>query len=104
MTYSQTDIYDIIANATCASTTVGFTSLKAEMFNQSCQKCLLKKTIYLNNLIKVLSRYYNQPTDDKCLSSTELQLVIDNINQLCDCDCCQDLADKMADIPSSWVI
>jgi len=112
MTYSYEDIQEIRLKAQCCFPVLTYNLILAGKLNDPCYNLLLLQTKMLDYYMNALRRYkpegyeftvngtvyYTQTEDDACLSTEDLQWVIEGIRGICQCSSCLDTTELLNDI------
>jgi hypothetical protein len=102
MARSQENFLNVIAKAQCCAADMAWKALKQEMFLKADRVTAFKNVRVINYLVKLLNRYYTSvyiDSEDSCLSSTDIENIIEQIQMLCDnCGCCSDVDTLLKDI------
>lgn len=102
MARSQENFYNVIAKAQCCAADMAWKALKQEMFLKADRVSTFKSVRLINALIDLLNRYYTAvyvDLESSCISSTEIEDIIEQIQMLCDnCGCCTDAETILKDI------
>lgn len=99
---TQKELSNIILKTQCCIADMAYKSLKAEMFLKNNTNQLFKNVKYAQSLLDIMNRYYDVMyiiVDIPCITSTQLDTIIQKIQSLCDsCGCCTDSNDLLKDI------
>jgi hypothetical protein len=112
MTYSDNDIYEIRLKAQCCFPVLTYNLILAGKLNDPCYETLALQVKMLEYYINALKHYkplgyaytvndavfYTQTADDECLSTEDLQWVIEGIRGICQCSSCIDVTELLNDI------
>lgn len=112
MTYSYEDIQEIRLKAQCCFPVLAYNLILAGKVNDPCVENLALQVKMLDVYMNALKRYrplgyeyisnddvfYTQTADDECLSTEDLQWVIEGIRSICQCSNCLDQTELLKDI------
>lgn len=112
MTYTYNDIQEIRLRAQCCFPNITYNIILAERSGNPCSNTLKLQAKMLSFYMDALKRYkpvdyefiinnetfYLQTEDDMCLSTSDLQWIIEGIRGICQCSSCLDTSKLLTDI------
>jgi len=112
MTYTYEDIQEIRLKAQCCLPVLTYNIIIAERSGNPCATTLKLQATMLEYYMDALKRYrpldyeyevngdviYTQTEEDECLSSEDLQWVIEGVRGICQCSSCLDTSQLLKDI------
>lgn len=112
MTYTYNDIQEIILKAQCCFPLITYNIILAGKTGNPCIEILKLQNKMLQSYMDALKRYkpvgyeyevndevfYTELEDDYCLTTDELQSIIEGIRSICQCSNCIDKTELLTDI------
>lgn len=103
MARTQSDFLNIVLKAQCCAADMAYKALKQEMFLKADAIPAFKNVRYIQALISILNRYYDTiyvlEDIESCISSSQVEDIIQEVAELCDqCGCCTDAQAIIKDI------
>lgn len=112
MTYSYSDIQEILLKAQCCYPVLVYNIILAGKTANDCMTTLIRDAQMLNNYREALKNYrpegyeftvndvviYTQTEEDACLSEEDVQWLVEGIRSVCQCSSCLDTEELLNDI------
>jgi hypothetical protein len=100
---TSTSLHNEILKAQCCVADLGYKALKDQMYLKADYVSTFKDVKYVHSLINILIRHYNViyslGDSEACLTTEEIETIIEEIRNICDsCGCCRDRLDITKDI------
>ena len=99
---TQDSLKEVILKAQCCSSDMAWKALREEMYLKDTAKSSFLNVRFVQSLIGVLTRYYDVVyilEDESCIESADIELIIEQIQILCNnCGCCVDRDTLLKDI------